>query len=103
MSKRLTKEAFLEGKPFYKADNKELALEVGLFYKHRPKLTDASFDCVIECASVKFNKWHYHSSVGAITDEYVILYTTICGQYVDKKIYFQEYNIVEEEPADGTN
>jgi hypothetical protein len=39
----------------------------------------------------------------SITDDSVILYTSICGHSVDKKIYFHEYNLVEEEPADGTN
>lgn len=97
MAKPLTKEAFLEGKPFYRGDHKDSVLGARLF----KCVTDEKefhsvylFDIHIQ------DSWRHHANVQSITSEYIIVYTSICGQTVDKKIYFHEYNLVEEDKAD---
>jgi hypothetical protein len=104
MGKPLTKEAFLEGNLFYRADDAEqsIAVKIGRFFKLRTDENQKPSH-IVALQSRIFDEWRHEANVMSITDDSVILYTSICGHSVDKKIYFHEYNLVEEEPADGTN
>ena len=97
MNKPLTKQAFLEGKLFYRADDAEqsIAVKIGRFFKLRTDENQKPSH-IVALQSIIFDEWRHEANVQSITDDCVILYTTICSQVVDKKIYFHEYNLVEE-------
>lgn len=102
MDKPLTKEAFLEGKPFYKAVDKDYSIESKSFFKYDVLLKDG-FPVIKEYLKYeKEHKWRYHANIAKIADEFFIIYTSLCSKTTDVKIYYHEYNFVEE-ATDGTN
>lgn len=95
MAKPLTKEAFLEGKPFYSPDDLEIGIK-----KHYRSLENMSLECKnINCGE----DYQYEANIRYILDDCVIFYRCVMGHILDAKVYYHEYNLVEEETADGTN
>lgn len=96
MANKLTKEAFLEGKPFYCPNDLELG--INRHFKLRDK--DRGH---VDCKNITCGEdYKYESTVRTIADDYAIGYTSLIGKIVDTKIYYHEYNLVEE-ATDGTN